>query len=181
MKKNYLLSYLIAATFFVFFFTSNNVQAAETDLSELKPYVKVFDENNELIKEYSDSEIESLISNYSSISNTKSLSTLSTDSMYNFGKTTFSNNVWIKSGSTFYNPLSVGVTTNTKFERLIIRIFSSSGKETGSVAVGGFLGGLDIPVSHLYSSDGSYKIQLYNGSSSYPVTPITLESGYVYY
>lgn len=96
--------------------------------------------------------------------------------VYNFGKTTFSNNIWIKGGGTFYNPLSVHLNPKGKIN-VTIQVYTSNNTLAGTMSTGNFSGSVNFPIGHL-TGNGMYKIRLVNGKQN---TVVELTRGQVYY
>lgn len=182
----------------------------------LKPFIEVYDEKGNLVKKYSDAEINELLeqgekankvleaekapanSPYVHIYNDNNLLTDSSvegaveeqqsalavyaaaSNVYSYSGATISSSLYVNGGNYFYNPTTITINTSTKFEGLNIRLWrSGTTTPIGSVKVGGFVGGIAVPLSGLYSTSGNYKIQLINANTN--GATIKLNAGYVYY
>lgn len=150
---------------------SNKVlEAAEAPANS--PYVHIFDENNLL----TDSSVEGAVQNQESAIADFEAQGLT----YNYGATTISNNIWVRSGYYFSSPTTITINTSTKFEGLNIKVQKdTSSIPSGNVKIGGFIGGVAVPLSNLYSYAGNYKIQLVNANTN--GATIKLNAGTVYY
>ncbi|MFE4523328.1 hypothetical protein ACFRCQ_14625 [Cytobacillus firmus] len=150
---------------------SNKVlEAAEAPADS--PYVHITDENNLL----TDSSVEGAVEEQqAALSDFGIMSTT-----YNYSGATISSSLYVRSGYYFPNPTTITFNTSTKFEGLNIRLWKSGSTiPSGSVKIGGFLGGVAVPLSNLYSYDGSYKIQLINANTN--GATIKLNAGTFYY
>lgn len=145
------------------------IEAAKTPANS--PYVHIYDENNLLTDSSVDGAVEeqqSALTEYQVARTT-----------YNYQATTISNNIYVNGGYAFRNPTTITINPVTKFQGLNIKLWDS-GFNIGSIKVGGFVGGLAVPLRHLYNDyDGYYKIQLVNANTN--GATIKLNAGTVYY
>jgi hypothetical protein len=151
---------------------SNRVLGAAA-VPENSPYVHIFDENNLL----TDSSVEEAVQNQKS-----AIADFATQSTtYNYPATTISSYIWVRGGYYFPNPTTITINTSTKFQGLNIKVQKdTSSTPAGNIKVGGFEGGIAVPLGHLYSPyDGNYKIQLVNANTD--GKSINFNAGTVYY
>lgn len=186
MVKKLFSSLFLAILTIAFVIPTNGAWANTIDedkINEVKPFINVFDENGNLIKSYTEKEMEQFYVNDNQLVVQKfgvqgAQKFPPAPKTYNFKKTTIKNNVWVKGGATFYDLKSIYINTNTKFKSLFIGVFNS-GKKVHQMEVGGFTGGLSIPLKTYSMPDDYYSIQLYNG---YPEGgSIVLSGGTVFY
>ncbi|WP_071396567.1 hypothetical protein [Bacillus tuaregi] len=145
-------------------------EAAEAPVNS--PYVHIFDENNHLI----DSSVEGAVQKQKSVLDDFQAQRLT----YNYGTTSIINNIWVKGGNYFPNPTTITINPRSKFEGLNIKVQKdTSSTPAGNVKIGGFIGGVAVPLSNLYQYAGNYKIQLVNANTN--GATIYLNAGTVYY
>ncbi|SCN41833.1 hypothetical protein [Bacillus wiedmannii] len=185
MVKKLFVSLFLAVLTIAFVIPTNGASANtidEGEINEVKPFINVFDENGKLVKSYNEKEMEQFYVNENQIAVPKfgvqKAQFPPTPKTYNFPKTTIKNNIWVNGGSTFYDLKSIFINTNTKFKSLYIGVFKS-GKKVHQMEVGGFTGGLSVPLKTYSMSEDYYSIQLYN---PYPENgSIVLTGGTVFY
>jgi hypothetical protein len=149
---------------------SNKVLKAAEAPANL-PYVHIFDENNLL----TDSSVEGAVQNQESAIADFGAQGLT----YNYGATTISSSILVNGGYYFPNPTTITINTSTKFEGLKIKVQKdTSSTASGNIKIGGFIGGVAVPLSHLYSY-ANYRIQLVNANTN--GATIKLNAGTVYY
>ncbi|PEB54442.1 hypothetical protein CON65_17370 [Bacillus pseudomycoides] len=184
-------------------------------LNNMKPFIEAYDKKGNLIKSYSEEEIEQLQQeilapdiykqpetngepftatydenrNMISSSDTNLLNAHKSAlekvkaaglTVYNYEPTQFGSSIYIGGGSgkLFSKPQSVVIDAKKKFSSMAVRVIQD-GSEVGSIKVGGFLGGINVPISKFTSRGGQYKIQFQNlDPNGYT---IFLNGGQVYY
>ena len=172
-------------------------QTLEKDNTE--PYMEVYDANDNLVKSYSDEEIETLmeeakemelstgnpvINNTSSaynFSNNKQLVQMAAaSSTYKYGATSFSSNISLSGGKYFNNPADITINPKKKFEGLLIKLYKQGYTiPSGSIKVGNFVGGIHVPLKSLWNGSGNHKVQFNNANSN--GATINLNAGTLYY
>lgn len=82
---------------------------------------------------------------------------------YFFGKTTFSNYIWVKGQASFYDPISISVEKSTD-QPLEVRAYTTSGTYQGKVVSGKGYNWVTMPLDWLKRGK-SYRLQLVNAGS----------------
>ncbi|WP_028402432.1 hypothetical protein [Ectobacillus panaciterrae] len=140
----------LLATFLLFgAFTTTQAAAAEPTKAEKAAQIQYFDAN--------DKPINSVAENSAPVKAAGGVSTMAVSS-YVIGKATFSNFVWIKAGSTFYNPGPVDVEFGTRNKAAAIYAYNSAGTYMGKGVSYNQSGWVPFSFSHL-PRGASYKFK----------------------
>ncbi|MCA1322351.1 hypothetical protein LC085_20950 [Bacillus tianshenii] len=129
--KKLLASFIVVGLFTLFLVGENGKVGAE----EFKESVQYFDSNNSPVSPYTQKELDEMkerVRNLEGKSSRNNLNDYSlSSSYYHFGETSYSNYVWIKGGSTFYNPQYVDFEIINRIEGRALYVYDSSGKYQG--------------------------------------------------
>lgn len=199
MNKLFLgkVSFMLIAAMLMISVGSVSGQTLEEE--NTKPYMEVYDSNDNLVKSYSDEEIKVLmeetkemelsidsktLNNFSSAydysSNNQLIQMAAAGSTYSYGATSFSSNISLSGGKYFNNPVDVTINPTKKFEGLLIKLYKQGyTTPSGSVKVGNFVGGIHVPLKGLWNGSGNHKVQFNNANSN--KAPISLKAGTLYY
>jgi len=202
MMKKVFYGLFLAALAFGLFVLGNNASAStgenEIDevesIEEVKPFMNFYDEDGNLIKSYDENEMkqfytgngpvrENSYNDLTSLDSLVSPYSIQYPKVYNFYRTTINNNVWVggRSSWNWKDVKALHIVPAKQFKSLIIRVWQGS-KIVNTVEVGGFTGGLQIPIKNSSMSSTSYSsVQLVQGDTSYGAPQIEIESGQLYY
>lgn len=201
MKKMF-FSLFLAALAFGLFVPGNNASASvgenEVDeieaVEEVKPFMNFYDENGNLIKSYDENEMEQFYTGNGPLRENSFNDLTSQDSLvspysipyaktYSFPRTIINSNVWVGGSSSYIwkDVKALHIVPTKQFKSLIIKVWQGS-KVVNTVEVGGFVGGLQIPIKNSSMSSTSYSsVQLVQGDTSYGAPQIDISSGTLYY
>ncbi|WP_391201723.1 hypothetical protein [Psychrobacillus sp. L4] len=191
MKKKYYITIFafLIIVLSVFTFTNNNKKGEKNKnipefLNEYdgKAFVNLYDENGNLVKKYSEEQLNKMFVNNKIYKNegmtadfldengliidptediVKEMSELSDSGAHNlfvFRSTKFNNNINLGGqNKTFYKPISMIVEPEEVFDSMLINILDSVGKKVGSLEIGYFQRGIKIPLVDF--QDDAYSIQ----------------------
>ncbi|MBJ8107907.1 MULTISPECIES: hypothetical protein [Bacillus cereus group] len=136
----------------------------KVEIQDSKPSIKVTDKNSNLIKDYTNEEINTLMSQKASFLTNQQIKSAAYNIsvLYKFGKTSFSKSVWIGGSNTaFYNPTSVELTPEIEINALSIQVYDTTNTYIGEVTIKGITDVFHVPITSLAKS-GNYKIKLQN-------------------
>ena len=165
----------LVAVLGVSLFSTNTTFAEEnaaqnTEVKEItKPSVKEYDGNGNLIKVYSQEEIEKLFVNGTVQAENKMEASgkvsAQAKTVYKSTPTTIKDNIYVKSGARFPDPGYVLLDPIGKVDHVVVRAYNSSGAKVRTTVLENFYGSVSIPYTDLKRGQ-SYKFNLARGSKS---------------
>lgn len=178
MKKIVTNLFLLLFTL-VLLVPESSAQAAEgteqNNLEEVKPFMKVYDKNGNLIESYDENEMQQF---YVTNTTNELYSQLLAANIHDYFATSLNTNIYIDGGTRFKNPYSITINPVSKFKSLIIEI---NGPEKSSVEVGGFVGGLSVPLWNKTLASGNYSVRFIHGAPGPGAPTIQLKAGQLWY
>lgn len=151
----------------------------EKEIDEVIPYMKVYDEEFNLIESYDENEIEQFYINATDSFGASEATTYAAPlaKQHSYKATSFSSFIYVKNGDTFYDLKSIVINPARTVKKMLIRVYHGS-TVARTVEVGGFSTGLNVPLGTSNSSTRYHKIQLVNGDAN---NSTSLKAGVVFY